>query len=182
MEPQLDFSVFDQFDEVPVVKVVPITVCCGKEMMIDEVEAFIVCFSCGSCVQYYNQVVDEMLCCVRYRSIYQPIKHFGHKLAEITGNLILQDTLTWRRLFEGCQVETIYDVRNQLKKKKRTKLNKYAYYFYKELTGKTVWNLLPVQLDELRRLFMVIHIKFRKKRKPSTGRTFPATTSFSTRC
>jgi hypothetical protein len=170
----IDFSIFDQFDEVTITPPNAYDMCCESEMFINEIEGLFICCLCGSCKTYSITVVEEANCTITYKSIYRPVKHWAHKLNKIMGHLIPDKRINWRPLFNGANINTIYDVRKVLKKKHKSKLNKFSYHFFQQLTGLRVWTLQSHEIDSLKRAFLKIHMTFRRERASYCRKNLPS--------
>lgn len=143
--------------------------CCNEEMIYDEQNGILVCIHCGTCKTsniFVNSYCDMKNMSAKITSIYKPLNHLLYKIKEITGNIVPEKTLEWQCYFESePKPSSVHTVRKILKKNKKTKLNKYAYYFYEVLTGSKLLRITNNEKEIMVRRFIKINTNFNKLKK-----------------
>jgi hypothetical protein len=157
------YTLFDVFDVDQVIRTDNIYFCCDNDMLIDELNGLMLCVICGNCLNHMlvqDSYADNVT--IITKSIYKPLNHLLHKIKEITGNIIPEQNLLWRHYFTDQTIDNIYDIRSILKQNNQTKLNKYSYYFYEQLTNIKLFTISQNIKESMIKQFMKKNKKFRK--------------------
>jgi hypothetical protein len=129
-----------------------------------EVDGFVTCTLCGvvdpNPRYVFNMYANHVQ--MKKRSIYKRINHFKFKLRAVQGKLIPPHQVMG--MFQGSTINSISDVRYLLKKNNATKHNKYAYFIYKQCTGKNIFKFSCNEEHHFVSDFIKINLMFKRKR------------------
>jgi hypothetical protein len=162
---EIDWTIFDEFSDHDENDSNNDNVCCGQDRVYIEKDGILVCQQCGTFINSSIYVLEKFTASTlrtKYKSIYKPINHMLHKIREINGLIIPDISIEWRKYFIKVKIKNIHDIRKVLRKNNKTCYNKYTYYFYNQLTDKSMFKIDHSMIKILMKRFVCILGKFQK--------------------
>lgn len=159
------FDILDEIDNEDKIQCDKVRDTCNCNIEKTNINGYLTCTKCGMIGDYvytFDKYSNNYT--LRNKSQYKRHSHYKYKLREIQGLHIpiAKQQNTINKIFKDINVTDIYQIKNILRKNKKSKLNKYIYWIYKQKTGNDLFKFTHKQMCIFINDFKVLENKFKE--------------------